>query len=71
MNTGITIENEVPHVNGEPAVKDDTPPLIDTLSNWRCPFCEARLAKNGYICLNGCHLSHGTVNRLARRGLKL
>lgn len=68
---GIKIIGGEPFVNGEKAklVQEDS--LIESLSNYICPFCNARLAKNVFICLNACHISVGTRNRLAKRGMHL
>lgn len=57
MKTGVEVFKGVPYIHGYPAKKDSELPLIDILSEWCCPHCNAHLVKESYICLNGCHLT--------------
>ena len=60
---GHAIINGKPYINGKPAVWDDTPPLLDCFSHWKCPECNAALSVKGLICLNVCHLSAPAFRR--------
>lgn len=60
-------ENGIPHINGKPAIHepmDANDPFIDTLSDYKCPDCGARLSKKHQICLNACHLAPSTYRRM-------
>lgn len=61
---GMTYHNDHPHVWGQPAVWDDEMPVLDCMSQWRCPHCRARLTKDKpEICLNACHLTAPQARR--------
>lgn len=60
----------IPCVNGKPARRDPATPgkegiqlLNGTLSEWRCPECDARLSEPDRFCLNLCHLSAPSQRR--------
>lgn len=55
--SGSNVIDGIPYINGKPAIWDDNPPLLDCLSQWRCPECNSALSAEGLICLNACHLS--------------
>ena len=59
----VEVIDGVPHIHGARATRDEKEPLLDTFSRWLCPVCKANLAKRGFICLNGCHLSRGAHSR--------
>lgn len=58
LGTGVLVVGDRPYIHGVPAALDPEPPLLpEVLSPWRCPHCNAHLAVDGHICLNGCHLT--------------
>lgn len=62
-----SIENGVPHINGKPAIHEpieSNDPFVDSLSDYKCPECGARLSKKYKICLNACHLSPSAYGRM-------
>lgn len=60
---GHTIIDGQPYINGKPAIWDVKEPLLDSLSQWKCPECDAHLSAEGLICLNACHLSAAQFRR--------
>ena len=60
----------VPYINGKRAIRDGNPSefTLKLFSQWRCPECDAHLAKDSTICLNACHLS-AAANRRFQAGL--
>ena len=55
---GMSYENGIPHVWGEPCTLDPKPVLLDCFSQYQCPHCGAHLSgKPPEICLNACHLT--------------
>ena len=70
MGVEHRIEEGIPYICGQKAVIDPMNPedvadafMIDVLSDWRCPICNARLSKSSLICLNACHLTGGTRSK--------
>lgn len=61
--SGMSYRNGVPHVWGEPCIWDERPPLLDCLSQWVCPHCNAHLSSAPEICLNACHLTAPQIQK--------
>ncbi len=60
------IIDSVPYINDKPAIHDPLPPddlWIGTLSDYRCPECNARLSAEHQICMNACHLNVAQFRR--------
>jgi len=70
MSVEYSVKEGIPHICGQAAILDPINPedpvdsfMIDVLSNYRCPICNARLSKSSLICLNACHLTGKTRDR--------
>ena len=59
---GHQIIGGVPYINGKAATKTNPCPF-DIFSDWECPECGARLAKEKLICLNLCSFSAPMMRR--------
>lgn len=70
MVIGHEVVDGHPYINGKPAIKDQNPTdlTLDLFAPYRCPECNAHLAKDSLICLNACHLS-AAANRRFQAGL--
>ena len=61
------IQDGVPYINDKPGILDpmsDDDFMIDALSDYRCPECSARLAKESMNCMNACSLSAESLGRI-------
>jgi len=59
LQGGVTVYQGTPFIHGVPAkaIENPTPTELEFFSPWRCPHCDAHLAREVFICLNLCHLT--------------